>query len=88
MYGYPCHVFMIDITKFGIFLLIVDVVVVSYNFFVVSYNFYVLMKSFSIIKEIPKNNATGIACEYLGLGQLIPINWAMIIINILFVVLK
>ena len=72
---------MIDITKFGIFLLIVDAVVVLYNF-------YVLMKVQHNVKKIPKNNATGIACEYLELGQLMPINWAMTIINILFVVLK
>ena len=72
---------MIDTTNFGIFLLIIGAVVVFYNF-------YILMKVQYNIKKIPKNNVTDIACEYLGLGQLIPINVAITLINILFVVLK
>jgi hypothetical protein len=72
---------MIDTTNFVIFLLIVDAIVVIYNF-------YLLMKVQHNVKKIPTNNATGIACEYLELRQLIPINLAITIINILFVVLK
>ena len=73
---------MTNIIKFAIFLIIL------LDFNVVLYNFYILTKVQHNVKQIPKNNVTGIACEYLELGKLIPINWALIITNILFVVLK
>jgi len=72
---------MIDTTNFGIFLLIVDVILVIYIF-------YILIKVQDNVKKIPKNNVTGIACEYLELRLLMPIIWAVTIINILFMVLK
>lgn len=72
---------MKDTINFGIFLLILDVIVVIYNF-------YILIKVEHNIKKIPKNNTTCIVCEYLEFGQLILINWAMTTINIFFVVLK
>jgi len=73
---------MINIPKFAIFLLIiVDAIVIFYNF-------YLLMKVQSKIKKLPKNNLTGIGFEYLELIELIPINWAMTLINILFLVLR
>jgi len=57
------------------------------NAMVIIYNYWIFLKIKYNIKKLSKNDVSGQACFYWDLVQLIPINFGMIMVNLLCAVL-